>query len=176
MSPLRKKCVHLTTPTCCAPVSWHKPLSCFAGSVLAKGQSRHFGSPGVEIHYHLEGMHCLGHAVQWLLLRAYLKCCRNFGKTHAANNYDIRKKQWVWKTIIIFLPLFFPPSFQQCHHPIAVTVPLHWPLWPAARCPLPSPESLHTPRCISGSCPNWKRDLDHLPQRHASSWQQSLRY
>lgn len=117
MLPLRKECVRLTTPTCCAPVSWHKPLSCFAGSVLTKGQSRHFSSPGVKICYHLEGVHCLGHPLQWLLLRAYLKCCRNFGKTHAANNYDIRKKPWGWKTIIIFLPLFFFPFFSAVSSP-----------------------------------------------------------
>ena len=93
MSPsLRKECIYLTTPTCHAPVPWHKPLLCFAGSVLAKGQSRHFSSPGVKMRYHLEGMHYLGHAVQWLLLRArraHLNYCRSFGKTRAANICDL---------------------------------------------------------------------------------------
>lgn len=113
---------------------WNKTLSCFSRSVLAKGHSRHFSSLGVKVHYHLESMHCLGHAVQWDLLRAPLNCCRSFGKSPLKTE-DGRSSSF-------FSPL--PTYFLPCGLLQALLLKV----------------CTHCTTAVSGSCSHWKKDLD----------------
>lgn len=117
MSSFRKKCIWLSTLTCCAPVLWHKPLSCFTGSLLARCHNPlSFWSAAVF------GTCCTMAPTQGAWDTAG---CRTFGKTCAANTSE---KSVRMRDHHPLSPMFFP-YFHQWNHPtLAATVHLHCPL------------------------------------------------
>lgn len=107
---LRKKYIWLSTLTCCAPVLWHRWLSCFTGSLLARWQNPlSFWSDA------LFGTCCTMASVQ------------GFDKTCAANTSEkISEDERPSSSFSHFFPYF-----HQRHHPtLAANVRVHCPLWP----------------------------------------------
>lgn len=107
---LREKCIWLSILTCCAPVPWHRWLSCFTGSLLARCQN-----PLSLWNDALFGTCCTMASIQ------------GFDETCAANTSE---KSVRMRDHHPLFPIFFP-YFHQCHHPtLAATVHVHCPLWP----------------------------------------------
>lgn len=108
---LTKKCIWLSTLTCCAPLPWHKPLSCFPGSLLARCQNPlSFGSDAL---------------FGTCSTMAPIQRAQTFGKTCAANTSE----KWGWEIIILFLP-FSPIFINIISQHWQVTVHVLCPLWP----------------------------------------------